>query len=188
MRLSPLDIEHMEFPRGASGYQRRHVRDFLQRVAEDVSELLRDMQLMQAELDSARTRVAELQSAEAELQRAVIAAERIGNELKENAKREAKVIVAEAERVRDLRLGELDGQVDRALSDLDRLSRERTLFREQFRGLLTAYLQSLEASSPHANLSELLSTDFADGAASLEPPDELADAFAPAAALLDVVD
>ncbi|HLU82861.1 MAG TPA: DivIVA domain-containing protein [Trueperaceae bacterium] len=187
MRLSPLDIEHMEFPRGAGGYQRRHVRDFLERVAEDVSELLRDMQLLQAELDGARKRVSELQSAEAELQRAVIAAERIGNELKENAKREAKVIIAEAERVRDLRLGELDSQVDRALSDLDRLSRERQLFREQFRGLLSAYLQSLEASAPHASISELLSTDF-DDQARLKRPADPADEFVPAAALLDVGD
>lgn len=186
MRLTPLDIEHMEFPRGAGGYQRRHVRDFLGRVAEDVSELLRDMQAMQSELDGARQRVAELQSAEAELQRAVIAAERIGNELKENAKREAKVIVAEAERVRDLRLGELDTQVDRALSDLDRLSRERHLFREQFRGLLTAYLQSLEASAPHSSIADLLSTDYDEPA--LQQQDDLADEFAPAAALLDVSD
>lgn len=188
MRLSPLDIEHMEFPRGAGGYQRRHVRDFLERVAEDVSELLRDMQAMQSELDMARTRVAELQTAEAELQRAVIAAERIGNEIKENAKREAKVVVAEAERVRDLRLGELDGQVDRALSDLDRLARERNLFREQFRGLLNAYLRSLEASSPHSSITELLTTEYGDLAASHAQQDEFVDEFAPAAALLDVGD
>ena len=187
MRLSPLDIEHMEFPRGAGGYQRRHVRDFLERVAEDVAELLRDMQVMQSELDMARARIGELQTAEAELQRAVIAAERIGNEIKENAKREAKVVVAEAERVRDLRLGELDGQVDRALSDLDRLARERNLFRDQFKGLLTAYLQSLEASSPHSSITELLTTEY-DGPVALDARDELADEFAPSAALLDVGD
>ncbi len=146
MRLSPIDIEHMEFPRGTGGYQRRHVRDFLERVAGDVADLLREMQAMQGELDAARERIAQLQTAEAELQRAVIAAERIGNEIKENAKREAKGILAEAERVRDARLSELDSQVDRARADLDRLLRERSLFREQFKGLLAAYMRSLEAT------------------------------------------
>lgn len=146
MRLSPIDIEHMEFPRGTGGYQRRHVRDFLERVAGDVADLLREMQAMQGELDAARERIAQLQTAEAELQRAVIAAERIGNEIKENAKREAKGILAEAERVRDSRLSELDAQVDRARADLDRMQRERSLFREQFKGLLHAYMRSLEAS------------------------------------------
>src|SRR5690606_8353674 len=190
MRLSPLDIEHMEFPRGAGGYQRRHVRDFLERVAEDVSELLRGMQAMQAELDSARARIAELQTAEAALRRADTAAERIGDETKENAKREAKVLIADAERVRDTRLGELDSQVNRALTDLDRLARERNLFRAQFKGLLSAYLGSLEAMAPDASLADLLSTDddlserVMDQLASLhQPPEELA-----AAALLDVSD
>jgi len=146
VRLSPIDIEHMEFPRGAGGYQKRHVRDFLERVSSEVADLLREMQTMQNELDASRTRISELRTAEAELQRAVIAAERIGNEIKEHAKREAKMILAEAERVRDSRLSELDSHVDRSRADLDRMLRERSLFREQFKGLLSAYMRSLEAS------------------------------------------
>jgi len=145
VRLSPLEIEHMEFPRGAGGYQRRHVRDFLERVASDVGELLKELQDLQGELDAARQQVAELQAKEAELQRAVIAAERIANEIKENAKREAKLILDEAERVRERRLADLDDEVARTRADLDRLNRERALFREQFRGLLQAYSRSLEA-------------------------------------------
>lgn len=145
MRLSPIDIEHMEFPRGTGGYQKRHVRDFLERVAAEVADLLREMQAMQNELDTARSRISELQTAEAELQRAVIAAERIGNEIKENAKREAKLILDEAERLRERRVADLDGEVSRTRAELDRLLRERGLFREQFRGLLQAYMRSLEA-------------------------------------------
>ncbi len=145
MRLSPLEIEHMEFPRGAGGYQRRHVRDFLERVASDVADLLRELQELQGELDASRQQVSELQAKEAELQRAVIAAERIANEIKENAKREAKLILDEAERVRERRLADLDDEVARTRADLDRLQREQALFREQFRGLLQAYSRSLEA-------------------------------------------
>lgn len=145
MRLSPLEIEHMEFPRGAGGYQRKHVRDFLERVGEEVADLLREVQGLQAELDSAKQQVSDLQAKEAELQRAVIAAERIANEIKENAKREAKLILDEAERLRERRVADLDGEVSRTRAELDRLLRERGLFREQFRGLLQAYMRSLEA-------------------------------------------
>jgi cell division initiation protein len=145
VRLSPLEIEHMEFPRGAGGYQRRHVRDFLERVASEVADLLKEVQDLQGELDASRQQVAELQAKEAELQRAVIAAERIANEIKENAKREAKLILDEAERVRERRLADLDAEVARTRADLDRLQREQALFREQFRALLQAYSRSLEA-------------------------------------------
>jgi len=152
MRLSPLEIEHMEFPRGAGGYQRKHVRDFLVRVSGHVEELLREIQGLQEQLETAQERISQLQTAEAELQRAVIAAERIGNEIKENAKREAKLILDEAERVRDRRLGDLDGQVQQTRAEIDRLLRDRTLFREQFRGLLAAYLRSLEISTAASRL------------------------------------
>ncbi len=145
MRLSPLEIEHMEFPRGAGGYQRKHVRDFLERVAEEIGDLLKEVQDLQAELDGAKQQVSDLQAKEAELQRAVIAAERIANEIKENAKREAKLILDEAERVRERRVSDLDDEVNRTQAELDRLVRERGLFREQFRGLLQAYMRSLEA-------------------------------------------
>lgn len=158
MRLSPIDIEHMEFPRGLGGYQRRHVRDFLERVSSEVEDLLHDMQRLQAELDSARTRISELQTAEAELQRAVLAAERIGNEIKESAKREAKLILDEADQQRERRVSSLDTAVERARSDLERLERDRHLFREQFRGLLAAYQRSLDASEA---ATKVLTTEVA---------------------------
>ena len=92
--------------------------------------------------------------------------------------------------VKGLKKSELDAQVNRALTDLDRLARERNLFREQFKGLLSAYLGSLEAMAPDANLSDLLSTDddlsdrVLDHLSNLHQlPEELA-----AAALLDVSD
>lgn len=150
MRLSPLDIEHMEFPRSAAGYHRGHVRDFLQRVAADAEEMLREMQTLRAKLEESERRVEELQTAEAELQRAVIAAERIGNELKENARREAQLVLQEAERLRERRLADVEGSIHRARLELDRLERDRNLFREQFRGLLEAYLRSLEATTAAA--------------------------------------
>src|SRR5690606_19132229 len=134
--------------------RRRHTRfsrDWSSDVCSSDLELLREMQTMQNELDAARTRVSELQTAEAELQRAVIAAERIGNEIKENAKREASMILTEAERVRDSRLSSPDSLVDRSRADLDRMGRERSLFREQFKGLLNAYLRSLEATAEVAD-------------------------------------
>jgi len=150
MRLSPLDIEHMEFPRSAAGYHRGHVREFLQRVAADAEEMLREMQTLRAKLEESERRVEELQTAEAELQRAVIAAERIGNLRKENARREAQLVLQEAERLRERRLADVEGSIHRARLELDRLERDRNLFREQFRGLLEAYLRSLEATTAAA--------------------------------------
>lgn len=134
MRLSPLDIQHMEFERGVSGYKRSQVRAFLERVAAEREELLKELQALRDEVDEQARRIEALQSAETDLRQAVIAAERIGNQMKDNAKREAELIVAGAESERKA-----------VEADVARLQTLRDDFREQFRGMLEAYRQSLDA-------------------------------------------
>ena len=155
MRLSPLDIQHMEFARSVSGYQRQQVREFLERVADEREEILRDMQAMRDELGKKDKRIEELQTTEMELKRTVIAAERIANELKENAKREADLIVQEAEQRKREILRETEERLARSRADLARLDREQKLFREQFRGTLEAFSRSLD-NLPTAEVSDPL--------------------------------
>jgi len=159
MRLSPLDIQHMEFQRTASGYHRRQVREFLERVAMEREELLREVQTLREDLDRRDEQIAELQAAEAELQRAIIAAERIGNEIKENAKKEAQLVLQEADRLKEERLHGAEARLRSAHAELARVERETSLFREQFRGMLEAYMRSLE-SQPHARAA--VANDGAD--------------------------
>lgn len=144
MRLSPLDIQQMEFQRGAGGYQRKAVRAFLDRIGLELEELLREHQALRAELERRDETIAELQTAEAELQRAIIAAERIGNEIKMNAQREAELMLQEAENLKQERLREVDARLHGARAEITRLEREHSLFRDQFRGMLEAYARSLE--------------------------------------------
>ena len=133
MRLSPLDIQHMEFEKGVSGYRRAQVRVFLERVAAEREELLKELQGARDQLAEQQRRIEALESAEADLRQAVVAAERIGNQMRENARQEARLIVEQAD-------------VDRRSIEAD-VARLRTLrddFRDQFRGMLQAYGHSLE--------------------------------------------
>ncbi len=133
MRLSPLDIQHMEFEKGVSGYRRAQVRGFLERVAAEREELLKELQSARDQLAEQQRRIEALESAEADLRQAVVAAERIGNQMRENARQEARLIVEQAE-------------VDRRAieADVARLRTMRDDFRDQFRGMLQAYGHSLE--------------------------------------------
>lgn len=144
MKLSPLDIQHMEFSRSMSGYQRQQVREFLERIADEREDLLRDNQSLRDELSKKDKRIEELQSTEMELKRTIIAAERIANELKDNARREADLIVQEAEQRKREVLRETEERLGRSRSELERLNREQRIFREQFRGMLEAFSRSLD--------------------------------------------
>lgn len=144
MKLTPLDIEHKEFASGLNGYNKRQVKEFLALVAEQTEELLRDNQALRDELGRKDKQIEELQAAELELKRAVIAAERIGNEMKANAKREAELIVKEAEQRREHLLKESQQRLRELQAEIARLEHERDLFREQFRGMLKAFERGLD--------------------------------------------
>lgn len=144
MKLSPLDIQHMEFPRSMSGYHRQQVREFLERIADEREDILRELQTLRDELEKKDAQIEELQATEKELKRTVIAAERIANELKDNARKEAELIVQEAEQRKRETLRQTEDQLARSHADLERMAHERKLFKEQFRGTLEAFLRSLD--------------------------------------------
>ena len=145
MKLSPLDIQHQEFDSAMNGYKKQQVRDFLERIADSFEELLRDNQSLEGELEAQGERLEELQVGELELRRTVVSAERIGNQMKEQAEREAKLTLQKAEADRDDILRDAEGQLREVKAELGRIERERNLFREQFRGMLRAYERSLDA-------------------------------------------
>ena len=146
MRLSPLDIEHMEFGSGVGGYSKKQVRQFLERVSEELEETLKENQNLRNELKKREERIEELQVGESELKRAVVAAERIANEIKENARHEAELILREADSQRTALIREAEGRLRNARTELARLERQQQLFREQFRGMLKAFERTLESS------------------------------------------
>ncbi len=144
MRLSPLDVQHQEFDGALSGFSKKQVREFLNKVADEFEDLLRENQQLREEISKRDQKIEDLQVGEAELKRAVVAAERIGNELKTNAQREAELITEGAKATKAKILEEVELELKNAQLELERLQREQRLFREQFRGLLYAYERSLD--------------------------------------------
>jgi cell division initiation protein len=126
----------MEFERGLSGYRKAQVRAFLERVAAEREELLKELQNARDQAAEQQRRIETLEAAEADLRQAVIAAERVGTQMKDNARYEARLLVEEA---RAQRLS-----VD---ADIGRLRALRDDFRERFRAMLAAYERSLDATS-----------------------------------------
>lgn len=144
MKHTPLDIQHMEFATAFNGYNRRQVRDLLSDLSEQTEDQQRDIKQLKDEIARKDKRINDLQAAELELKRAVIAAERIGSEMKQNAKREAEIILREAELEREGILQEAQTKLRDARIDIARLEREKQLFREQFRGMLHAFERVLD--------------------------------------------
>jgi cell division initiation protein len=169
MDLTPLDIEHATFETGLVGFRKASVRAYLERVARAQEQLVREQRALRDELDGREAEIDELREAEAELKRAVIAAERIGNEMKDVARREAELIVANARAEAQAHAREAREQVREAQAELARLERSQALVREQLRGQLTAFLRALDAA-PRERLGPPAAAIGEDDLASSDPP------------------
>ncbi|THF88675.1 DivIVA domain-containing protein [Deinococcus sp. KSM4-11] len=96
MKSTPLDIRHQEFPQRFNGYDRHSVRAFLSDVAEEFELLLQRQQDQQEYLLELEKQLEERKQHEDEIRRAVVSAERIAHELRENAARESDLLIAQA--------------------------------------------------------------------------------------------
>ncbi|MBO1436567.1 DivIVA domain-containing protein [Meiothermus sp. CFH 77666] len=142
--LTPLDIRYQEFRLGLRGYSVAEVREYLGRVADVQTALIEENERLRSYIRDLEAELAKSKEGEAELKRAVVAAERIAREIKAQAEREAELIKRETESERQAALQELIEQMKRIKADIEQVRNERDLFVGQFRALLEGYLNSLD--------------------------------------------
>lgn len=121
MNTTPLDIRHQEFATGVRGYNRAAVRAYLAGLSDQFEELLRDQQALQEKLEESGRRVEQYRAAEDELRRTLVAAERIGAEMRAQAHKEAELTLREAGAERD----RIHGEARSAGNDLEQQYRLR---------------------------------------------------------------
>ncbi len=121
MKTNPMDIQRQVFGKRFRGFDQDEVRTYLNFVAEEVASLQRERDSLEQELQSLRAVVDDYRSREAILKNTLLTAQRLTEELKEGARKQAEAIVHEAELKAD-RLLELaqnrSHEVERAIVDL----------------------------------------------------------------------
>ncbi len=98
MRITPVDIRQQQFStRMFRGYDVQEVDAFLEDVAGDYEQLVRENALLKDQLAALEERMRGIEERERTLQETLVTTQRVTEEMKESAKREAKLLVREAE-------------------------------------------------------------------------------------------
>ena len=97
MKLTPADIQRQSFSSRFRGFDRDEVRAFLAAVAEETAALQREMDATEQQLRHLELIVNEHREREAILKNTLLTAQRVSEEIKENARRHAENVVKEAE-------------------------------------------------------------------------------------------
>ena len=98
MRITPMDIRQQQFTvKMFRGFDVQEVDLFLEDLAEDYEALLKENQLLKEQLQAMEDRARNLEDRERILQETLVTTQRVTEEMKESARREAALLVREAE-------------------------------------------------------------------------------------------
>ena len=144
MRLTPVEIRHVQLPRRLFGYEEKAVDGLLDEVRESFESVWRERADLREENEQLEVEVARYREVELLLRNSLIAAERAADELRVQARREADVIVEEA-RVRALDIGRAAAdERERVEGEIRRLKALEMEMRADYRTFLLAALARVE--------------------------------------------
>jgi cell division initiation protein len=96
MTLTPVEVRHLELRRGLLGYRRSQVHRTIEEIADSFEAVWRERSELHERVYELEGEVARHVELETLLRSTLVSAERAAQDMKEQARREADVIVAEA--------------------------------------------------------------------------------------------
>jgi cell division initiation protein len=140
MGLTPVEIRHVRLSRGILGYRRAGADELLEEIVASFEEVWRDRADLADKVEQLEGDLVRFRELESLLRATLVSAERTAAELKDQARREADLIVGEAH-------SEARSITRRAVSENERLQADSA----RVRALLRAALATVEAHSGGAD-------------------------------------
>jgi len=125
MKVSPLDLRQQRFRSAFRGFDKIEVTSFLQAVADDYEQALRETDRLRQELARLEAVLAEHREHEKSLKSTLMAAQKLSDDIKDNAEQEAKRIVNEAEGHSDLLLEKTQSRLEDIQREIDGMKLKR---------------------------------------------------------------
>jgi cell division initiation protein len=144
MSLTPLDIHNKEFKRGFRGYDEDEVNEFLDLVIKEFEILIREKKEIEEKIAQSSERLNHFTNIEESLSKTIIVAQETADEVKSNAKKEAQLIVKEAEKNADRIINESLAKSRNISLEVEELKKQASVYRARFRALLEAQIEMLQ--------------------------------------------
>jgi cell division initiation protein len=147
MSLTPVEIRHVRPRRVLFGYEQQAVDRLLEEIAASFENVWRERADLRDELEDLEGELTRHREIESALRSTLLSAERMADDVRAQAHREAEVIIAEARaRARDV-TGGAEMERERIAADVRRLRSLQADLRAEYRAFLNAALDRLDADT-----------------------------------------
>ncbi|MCE5315110.1 MAG: DivIVA domain-containing protein [Armatimonadota bacterium] len=144
MPITPIDILHTEFKPAFRGYDKAQVDEFARAVREALEQALGEKSELARQVESLQDEVDRVRRIETAMTDALTMAQKSADEAKANAHKQAELILKEAENSRITMMVETQKEVEKNRVDAELIQATRDRFETEFRGMLKAYLEWLD--------------------------------------------
>ena len=144
MKVTPLDLRQQRFKTVMRGYDRGEVQAFLLEAADDYENALRDNDRLRQDVAKLDAVLGEHRGQERNLRNTLLTAQKLSDEVKEQAQKEAGLILREAEGQRDLILQKAQGRLEDVQREIEALRMKRREVENEIEGLVRTLNSTLE--------------------------------------------
>ncbi|RME65857.1 MAG: DivIVA domain-containing protein [Nitrospirae bacterium] len=144
MRISPLDIQQKQFPVRFRGFDMEEVYAFLEIVREEMEDLIRENTSLKEKVAQLEAQLRDYRHIENTLKETLLMAQQMMEDYKENARKEAELIIKEAEQKADAIVRQAQEKVLKIHEDIMDLKGIRRHFKEELRRLIESHLRMLD--------------------------------------------
>ncbi|SHN70397.1 DivIVA domain-containing protein [Desulfovibrio litoralis] len=144
MAVSRIDILNHEFTRSLRGYNPEEVDNFLHDVADTLGRLADEKVVLSARVVQIEAKLAEFEQQEAALRNTLIATQRMTEDLKTSAQREAQLIIDAARARADNLLQQAHQRLGHIFDEISEAKKLKSQFEISLRSIIESHLRMLD--------------------------------------------
>ncbi|PIT99310.1 MAG: cell division protein DivIVA [Bdellovibrionales bacterium CG10_big_fil_rev_8_21_14_0_10_45_34] len=144
MKITPIEIVHKTFDRKVVGLSPEQVEDFLKMVADELESVIQERNALKEALREKELSIMEYRERDKVLKDTITTAQRMSEKIKEEAEKEAKLILSDAQHKSDVIVREARDSLKRVYREISDLNRTKTNFEVNLKALVGAHLDLLE--------------------------------------------
>ncbi len=144
MEITPLDIQEKQFRVRFRGFDVSEVDAFLEDMSKAFQSLLDANAALKKQMEALRQESARQREREKTFERALANSQKVLDQMKDNARKSAELILADAEVKAEKMLNRAHNRLAQLHEDIAELRRQRMQMEVQIRGVLEAHTKLLE--------------------------------------------
>ena len=146
MKMTPLDIQQQQFKTRLRGFDVREVDVFLEQMASAFEAIQRENENSQEEIRRLELEIQGYKKREDTFKRALLNSQKVLDQMKENARKSAELIIAESEVKAEKILSKAHNRLAQLHEDIAELKRQRTQIEVQISSVIEAHSKLLDIS------------------------------------------